>query len=56
MAADTGKPDTANVYSPTSGGFNGALARLRSLQLITGGAAAMYPDETLAEHARSVDA
>ena len=43
-------------YSPTSGGFNGALARLRSLQLITGGAEAMYPDETLAEHAGSVDA
>ena len=43
-------------YSPTSGGFNGALARLRSLQLITGGAEAVYPDETLAEHAGSVDA
>jgi uncharacterized protein len=43
-------------YSPTSGGFNGALAKLRSLQLITGGADAMFPDETLTEHAGSVDA
>lgn len=38
-------------YSPASGGFRGALARLRTLQLITGGAAAMLPDETLAEQA-----
>lgn len=39
-------------YSANSGGFNGALARLRTLQLITGGAAGMLPDETLAEQAR----
>jgi hypothetical protein len=56
--APMAKADIAEAagYSPTSGGFNGALARLRSLQLITGGADAMYPDETLAEHAGSVDA
>lgn len=38
-------------YSANSGGFNGALAKLRTLQLITGGAAAMHPDETLAQEA-----
>lgn len=38
-------------YSANSGGFNGALARLRTLQLITGGSAGMYPDETLAGQA-----
>lgn len=38
-------------YSANSGGFNGALARLRTLQLITGGSSAMYPDETLAGQA-----
>jgi hypothetical protein len=38
-------------YSANSGGFNGALARLRTLQLISGSASAMLPDETLAEQA-----
>jgi hypothetical protein len=38
-------------YSVSSGGFNGALARLRTLQLITGGAAGMRADETLAQTA-----
>jgi hypothetical protein len=56
--APMSRGDVAAVasYSVNSGAFNGALARLRSLDLITGGAAAMYPDETLAEHAGSVDA
>ena len=40
-------------YSMNSGGFNGALSRLRTLQLITGSGGSMLPDETLAEHAGS---
>jgi hypothetical protein len=39
---------TEGGYSANSGGFNGALAKLRTLQLITGGSGAIYPDETLA--------
>ena len=39
-------------YSTNSGGFNGALSRLRTLQLITGSGGSMLPDETLAEQAR----
>lgn len=51
--APMSKDDVAAAagYSVNSGGFNGALARLRTLQLITGGASAMLPDETLAGQA-----
>jgi hypothetical protein len=43
-------------YSVNSGGFNGALSRLRTLHLITGDGRAMLPDETLARQAQGAPA
>jgi uncharacterized protein len=39
-------------YSPTSGGFNGALARLRGLLLVEDSKEGLRADETLAQHAQ----